>query len=579
MNLLTDKWIQVRDYQGTSSRIAPCDIVGKKVYLDFPRSDFNLSVNLFLIGIVQLYRSQSTSKPNTPQELYKVVSQHSKAFEMDGPTPFMQDPNLVNNPLSILSILVDSPGEKTVKDRRDFFRKQGSMADMCPSCATAALYTLQMFAYPGGAGSMQSPLCNAVIALKFQESAWDLVWENSLPHSEFSTYGNGMKNAKGADVFPWLTVCGTLRILSDIPAEHLHWIMPWRVKITIEDREGACGCCGEHANKMVSSFHKAPRGISYRDLIHPFLLRYTITNKKGTQIHTVSLSGRALKHNVLSDILYNKAASPTMTSPTDLVVSGVYRDQSKYFCWMEKQLYFDPSKAALVSKMLKAEKKARELLSSCSTTPGEDKDFSLSNQVEESLESAFYDILRSNKGIEEWTNEVAKCVVNAFDRVAPRYIKWKGWFCSELKRILEKISGSSVNVPMSYSKTRVNRLSGKAEIQVLKWWSWITRYDKKLMHDMKGAASWEEVQSSVGFTTLFNKLAGILYPQETGGPNESFLDRLSLAVFLATRLKGTGPGTLPRVSGNPFDKVSDLEMLVVGQRMNVISIFNSILFS
>ena len=582
MNLLTDKWIQVRDFQGKSSKIAPCDIVDKNVYLDFPRSDLNLSVSLFLIGIVQLYRARYVSKPKSAQDFYKVVSEHLKAFEMEGPTPFMQDPNLEKNPRPILGLIIDSPGEKTLKDHRDFWRKEGSILDLCPSCAAAALYTQQMFAYPGGLNFMQSPLCNSIIAFKFHENLWDLVWENSLPHADFSTYGNGMSTAKGADVFPWLSICGKLRILSDIPAEQLYWLMPWRVRLTIENKKGTCGCCGEETDRIVSNYYKAPNGISYRGVIHPLSLHYTIINKKGSRVQEASASIIALKHKKLSEVLYCKVASPTMVSPGDLVVSGILMANCRYECWIDKHLYFDPNKADLVKKMLTVEEKARGLLLRYSNPPKTDrknKDFSSVNQLEDSLEMTFYDTLKSNKGISEWASEVVKQTVNAFDKVSPRQHKWKTWFCSELKATIEKAAGCSVDVSRNFVRREVCRLPGKAEIQILKWWSWITKYDKKVRYDLADAKSWEEMQGKEGFITLFNKITDILFPSGSEAPEEDFFNRLSLAAYLVARLKNNGDTLFPRISGDPFNRVSDLEKLVHKQSVNIISIFNSILYS
>ena len=64
----------------------------------------------------------------------------------------MQDfDTLITDAQPIEKLLIDSPGEKTLKENTDHFVKRERVKQLCPCCTTMALLTLQINAPGGGA--------------------------------------------------------------------------------------------------------------------------------------------------------------------------------------------------------------------------------------------------------------------------------------------------------------------------------------------------------------------------------------------------------------------------------------------
>jgi CRISPR system Cascade subunit CasA len=132
------------------------------VNLDANRPDFNGALIQFLIGLVQTTmapkkdRNWENGLTNPPRadELKTAFEKVSHAFNIDGDIPrFMQDfePGKWERN-EIDKLLVEIPGDKTIKDNTDHFVKRDSVKRMCLACSAMAIFTLQTNAPSGGQG-------------------------------------------------------------------------------------------------------------------------------------------------------------------------------------------------------------------------------------------------------------------------------------------------------------------------------------------------------------------------------------------------------------------------------------------
>ena len=97
---------------------------------------------------------------------------------------FQVGPVIVPNDLRspIAALLIEQPGDKTLKDNTDLFIHRGQMQSLCPACAAAALYTLQAFAPSGGKGHRTSMRGGGPLSTLLKgRNLWESVWLNVLP--------------------------------------------------------------------------------------------------------------------------------------------------------------------------------------------------------------------------------------------------------------------------------------------------------------------------------------------------------------------------------------------------------------
>ncbi|MCG7850859.1 MAG: type I-E CRISPR-associated protein Cse1/CasA, partial [ANME-2 cluster archaeon] len=199
--MINEKWIPVRRADGKREIIAPwqvTDYIGSNpiVSLDANRPDFNGALIQFLIGLVQTtmapkkdrnWRAGFVEPPKT-DELKTAFAKVSHAFNLDGDGPrFMQDlepGEWKSNEID--KLLVEIPGDETIKDNADHFIKRDSVKRMCLACSAMALFTLQTNAPSGGKGYRTSlrgggPLTTIVTG----DTLWQTIWLNVLNESDF----------------------------------------------------------------------------------------------------------------------------------------------------------------------------------------------------------------------------------------------------------------------------------------------------------------------------------------------------------------------------------------------------------
>lgn len=296
MNLMTSTWIPVRRHSGPDW-IAPWQLTdGDDPVLDFDaaRPDFNAALWQFCIGLLatlmspadETERRQHLNAPPPPEILKALFEKYAYAFELDGDGPrFMQDldARMGGAVSSVAGLLIESPGEKTIRDNGDHFIKRDRVETLCTACAALALFTLQTNAPSGGAGHRTSlrgggPLTTLV---RFARQAragdlpptlWQQLWLNVSGHS----YGT-----RPEQVWPWMapTHCspkGEVVTAIDHPSAMVYWATPRRIRLEFIDEAGSCDLCGRNSERRVRSYETRPHGANYAGWMHPLSPYYRI---------------------------------------------------------------------------------------------------------------------------------------------------------------------------------------------------------------------------------------------------------------------------------------------------------------
>ncbi|MBI5648398.1 MAG: type I-E CRISPR-associated protein Cse1/CasA [Ignavibacteriae bacterium] len=299
-NLLNEPWLPVRRRSGERQRIASWQITDKPedaiVALDFPRPDFNGSVMQFLIGLYQVTLApwpesdwlERFTTPPTPQRIREAFQAFEKAFLLDGEGyRFMQDLSAADaEPKSISAILIEAPGQQSIRENKDFFVKDGFANTLCRSCASAALYTMQSNAPAGGKGFRTSlrgggPLSTVLYA----DSLWHSIVLNTLPGNVAATVN--------ARLFPWLTPMPTSEkqeviIPTDVAPMHEYWGMPRRIFFHFSDQASlTCDVCGGSDTTLVTKYSERNYGPNYQSGVwkHPLTPVYVKDDMPRSPVH------------------------------------------------------------------------------------------------------------------------------------------------------------------------------------------------------------------------------------------------------------------------------------------------------
>ncbi|MGS0648131.1 type I-E CRISPR-associated protein Cse1/CasA [Komagataeibacter melomenusus] len=311
LNLITEAWLPVRRRSGACCLVRPGQIVeglDDDPVIDFawPRADFRIASFEFLIGLVatacppadRRAWPKDWRKPPTVDMLDKAFARIAPAFWLDGPGPrFLQDhEELATGPEPVERLLIDAPGESTIKRNADLFVHRDQVARLGRGAAAMALFTLQSWAPSGGAGNMTGlrgggPLTTLVMP-SAEASLWQVIWAN-VP------CGRAVADADLSRVFPWLAPTiisgkGGTEVRVDHNAHPLQcwWGMPRRIRLDFENRaDGTCDLTGRADGVVVTGWRQRPYGPKYAGwigqpyaadgLIHPLTPRYR--QKEGTE--------------------------------------------------------------------------------------------------------------------------------------------------------------------------------------------------------------------------------------------------------------------------------------------------------
>ncbi len=220
-NLIDTPWLEARRASGARAVIRPHEITDgfetdPIVGLDFPRPDWNAALTEWLIGLVFLALPPTNGHawgdlfhaPPSPRDLADAFAPLARFFDLDGEgiRAFQDADPLADAEIKPLSgLLIDAPGENTLKNNADLFVKRGGAASLNPAHAAAALITLQTYAPSGGAGHRTSlrgggPLTTLLAPLRQGRGGatlWDRVWANT-PDAD------PQAPADPAQALPWL---------------------------------------------------------------------------------------------------------------------------------------------------------------------------------------------------------------------------------------------------------------------------------------------------------------------------------------------------------------------------------------
>ncbi len=285
-NLINEPWIPVVRRSGRRETIAPWQLTtgyeaDPITGLDAPRADFNGALIQFLIGLVQTalppekgrdWRRRLRSPPS-PEELRAAFEPYAHAFDLDGEgARFMQDLTLSESePTPVDRLLMEMPGEQTLKKNIDHFLKRETVQCCCLPCTAMALLTLQTNAPSGGRGHRTSlrgggPLTTLILG----RTLWETVWLNVLEARDLASLGNAGRTG-AADIFPWLAPTrtsskGEVTTALDTNPLQMYWGMPRRVRLQAVDTNDpeTCDLCGETTGRLVRTYLTKDGGVNYK---------------------------------------------------------------------------------------------------------------------------------------------------------------------------------------------------------------------------------------------------------------------------------------------------------------------------
>ena len=305
MNLISDAWLPVIRASGKKDKIAPWQVAERNdpvIELNAPRPDFQGALYQFLIGLLQTCYAPTDhdewlkfwEEPPHGEVLQIRLMAIASAFclergnEFPALPAFMQDSNLaVEEKKAVAALLIEAPGDKTIRDNLDHFIKRDSVVNICQPCAAMALFTLQINAPSGGVGHRVGlrgggPLTTLVLPPE-ETTLWRKLWLNVLDAENFvDSIGQPT-----ADIFPWM---GQARISDkdgvdtrpeDTHQLQMYWGMPRRIRlISSEDTCGMCDLCGVQDSKLIKEYVTLNYGVNYMgEWVHP-LTPYRFDPKK-----------------------------------------------------------------------------------------------------------------------------------------------------------------------------------------------------------------------------------------------------------------------------------------------------------
>lgn len=292
MNLLEEAWIPVRTAQGSRIRIRPCQLGDPSLAaFDADRADFNGALIQFAIGLLQttspaknsLQWKRLLATPPDEATLQSWFDPHAPAFDLDGDgARFMQDFDLRatdGDAVTIGSLLIESPGENTVKNNGDHFVKRDQIRFLCPHCAGLALFTLQTNAPSGGAGNRTGlrgggPLTTLLMAHSGTGAPaplWHTLWLNVMDLVTLREIGGDDTREEPFHVFPWMAGIGRIQKVGGETAPpqvhplHVYWAMPRRIRLDFDAvTAGCCDLCGRVSERRVQQYVARPHGLNYK---------------------------------------------------------------------------------------------------------------------------------------------------------------------------------------------------------------------------------------------------------------------------------------------------------------------------
>lgn len=494
-NLLRERWIPVkRKISEKPEYISPYQITTDPVTnpviaLDSPRPDFNGALIQFLIGLVQTacppadeseWRKKFRNPPS-PDELKAAFEQYTDAFNLDGAGPrFMQDLDLTESDgehNKTDHLLMEMPGDQTVEKNTDHFLKRDTVKNICQSCCSMALFTLQTNAPSGGRGHRTSlrgggPLTTLILG----RTLWETIWLNVITRESFSHFGNTTKNTE-SDMFPWMGHTRTSEKNEITTSQHVHpvqmfWGMPRRIRIIFAKSHEPiqCDLCGHPMHDYTSEYFDKSYGINYKDGWHHILSPYSTDLKTGESLPRHGQPGGISYRNWLGLIqnsseknfksepavvvhLFREERGADLSEVTDvpfrLWAFGYDMDNMKARCWYEGMMPLTcidkeirPEYEAGVSQMIKTANLISSNVRMCL------KDALFSPDTKVSLDKSFFETMDS-RFWQETESEFYQTLVDLKNAIETRQslldlkLHWLAVIANEGERLFDYYSQSN----------------------------------------------------------------------------------------------------------------------------------------
>ncbi|MGQ3892054.1 type I-E CRISPR-associated protein Cse1/CasA [Legionella sp. CNM-4043-24] len=332
MNLVQDPWLTFRFRDGREEKL-PLNAIANEDVIDFalPRADFYGAAYQFAIGLLQTVFAPEDiedwfdlyEKPPESKLLQVVFDTAAHAFNMTGSAPlFMQDfEDLLEfsglSPEPVSRLLIDAPGEETLKKNAAHFIKNNSDFVMSLEMAALALFALQINAPSGGQGHRTGLRGGGPLTTLLQPEPnsplWQKLWINVLSQEKMLC---SKPDLQSSSVFPWLAKT----ITSDTPGSevyehdvhpyHMYWAMPRRIRLVLQTQDKICSLSGTMTKVNVDKYVTKNYGYNYSGTwCHP-LTPYRWNPKKSDESHW---SVKAKE----SGITYNLWDNLTLTSSMD----------------------------------------------------------------------------------------------------------------------------------------------------------------------------------------------------------------------------------------------------------------------
>ena len=294
MDLISHAFMPVRTHEGTRLWISPQQLSDSRIAaFDADRADFNGALAQFAIGLLQTSSPVDSAADwrlflRTPPDeamLRGWFAPHAGAFEFDGNgARFMQDFDLRSadgDPVGIAGLLIESPGENTIKNNSDHFIKRHQVNGLCPSCTALALFTLQTNAPAGGAGHRTGlrgggPLTTLLLADGDHDgdsprSLWQSLWLNVQQQQKFEASSGDATKTESCFTFPWTASLqkiqrdGGQTVPVQVHPAHMFWAMPRRIRIDFETTvAGVCDICNRETGSLVQRYVTKNYGLNYK---------------------------------------------------------------------------------------------------------------------------------------------------------------------------------------------------------------------------------------------------------------------------------------------------------------------------
>ena len=305
-NLIHERWLPVRRRDGAVDWIRPWEVTSQiddnpAVEFAWPRSDFDAAAQEFLIGLLSTAAAaededeweEGWHHPPEPESLRSAFQTVDQAFFLDGEGPrFMQDLDPLQDakPKRAEALLIDAPGDQTLKKNADLFVKRDRLAGVGLARATAAmaLYALNTYSPSGGRGHRTSmrgggPMTTLVIPRKgpYSGTLWGRLWANT--EAAVQSHARGLIHPEDPSaIFPWLAPTrtsgkdGSQATLQDVHPLQVYWGMPRRIRLEFQTAEGfCCDVTGMADSVAVTNYRTERYGTNYSDgFEHPLSPHY-----------------------------------------------------------------------------------------------------------------------------------------------------------------------------------------------------------------------------------------------------------------------------------------------------------------